>query len=278
MIVFGRWEKNNGCRAIELRIPEDPQDGGPVEHTVVGSANIHHRVLHFRQSRRAYFQTSGVTRTDKHETLSHVTQILAIGHQVSTGDFVLLRYTESNSLLVIRCHKSGEQLNSVPIDIAPPNVKELTWQIVASGRLTGIAADNFFACRNQSGLFTTLALHGIPRSLDISPINGESFLIVVDSEVIHVEYLDQGKLETVNLYISEMGSCPPVAAFLHDGLVAIAWSGGGTIYSPDNFLKPIASFSFPKSGGDPVGICSCGVNGFVILAKSGNLIRFEYEN
>ncbi|MDF1739871.1 MAG: hypothetical protein P1U86_11990 [Verrucomicrobiales bacterium] len=200
--------------------------------------------------------------------------VLAIGNWRESEDIIALEYTDAGSLVAHRYTSTLQRSSSIPLDVAAPSVLGAEWCIDAYGYAICLASDGFFARRENDGTFSTIAIGGVPTSLQISPVDDSQVIVVVNREVLLISRdTPQKPLETVNLLSLGSEEPEPVTTFLADGSIVIVHSGGGEIFAPDSFLTPKAKFSFPTDAGTPVGVVCRSGGELTILTKAGKLIH-----
>ncbi|MEO0444481.1 MAG: hypothetical protein AAF191_00240, partial [Verrucomicrobiota bacterium] len=272
--LVGRWEAGT-CRASEIQLGVDPGRGAPVTHELVGPVNRSQTILHFPSASRIYFQTNGLPRETKHESFASLENVLAVGPVFPESDFIILQRTPTHTLTVSRFSKVGDLMQSIPVDVAPPHVEAMTWHLARVGERMHFATNGFFASRARTGVFAHIALHGIPHQLAVAPNQEDEVLLVVESDVLLIVLGTNERMETINLHSVTSDEEPPVATFLHDGSIAIAWRGGGCVYASGKYRTPSATFGWPSSALQiPTGIVPCGNDGLMVLMRSGELMRY----
>lgn len=268
--------RGSSCNSSALRAPLVPGKG-VVKHVAVNSSHGSSRLLYFPELKRLHYQPIDRPNTAADEGIGNLRTILAACPHGNAGDFALLQLTSTLSLSVSIYSESAVHRRTLPIDLAPPEAPDLEWRMAGRGGHLCLSAKGFVAWRSPDGNFATMSLGESPRSLDISPIEAVSeVLISLSSDVLLIEISKSAKnMETVNLFSTSSVSTPPVSCFLPDGSVVIAHAGSGAIYSRGNWLKPCATLFLPEKTGNPIDICSQGAHGFGILTSNGKLLIFE---
>ncbi|MES2924609.1 MAG: hypothetical protein V4819_23855 [Verrucomicrobiota bacterium] len=268
--------RDNSCHSSALRTPDDPGKC-EVRHLAVSSARSTSRLFHFTAFKRLHYRALDRARTGDDDAIGTLRNVLAAGPCGGDGDFALLQFTNTSSLAVSIYSEAAVLRRTLPIDLAPPQVTGMDWRIAGKGGHLCLAAEGFVAWRYPDGQFATMGLGESPGSLHLTPLaNSQEALIALSTDVLLIEVPKPGRsLETVNLYSDPSTSCRPVACYLPDGSVVIAYPGGGVIYPPGDRVNACATLFIPADAGDPVDICPRGDGGFAILSATGKLIVFS---
>ena len=266
--------RDNGCHSSALRTPDDPGEGF-VDHLVVTSSRGSSRLFHFRKYRRLHYRALDRLRTPADDAIGTLREVIGIGPS-GEDDFAVLQYTSTSSLTLHIYSEAAELRRSLPIDFAPPEVAAMDWHIAGRGGHFCFSAGTFFAWRYPDGQFALMNLSAPAAALHLSPLpSSHEVLISTAWEVLLLEIPRAGRsIETVNLHSDPTAEDPPVACYLPDGSVVIAWEGGGRIYPPDQRSKASGTLSFPTDAGVPVRVTSRGAGGFAILTDIGKLLVF----
>jgi tetratricopeptide (TPR) repeat protein len=267
--------RDGSCHSSALRTPHIPGKS-EVRHVAVNSARGTSRLFHLSDLKRIHYQPIQRAKTAADDAISDLRNILATCPHGSDGDFALLQYTHTSSLSVSIFSEAAILRRTFPIDLASPEIAGLNWRMAGRGGHLCFSAEGFVAWRTPSGEFITMNLGESPASLNISPVESLSeILISLSTDVLLVQVSKTGKtMETVNLFSDPSLSKGPVSCYLPDGSVVIAQKGSGVVYPRGNWLKPCSTFSIPTNSGDPVDICSLGTDGFSILTSTGKLVIF----
>lgn len=268
--------RDNTCHSSALRTPDDPGKC-EVRHLAVSSARGTSRLFHFTAFMRLHYRALDRARTADDDAIGALRNVLAAGPCGEDGDFALLELTNTSSLSVSIYSEAAVLRRTVPIDLAPPQVTSMDWRIAGRGGHLCLAAEGFVAWRYPDGQFATMGIGDRPTSLHLMPLaNLNEALVTLSSEVLLIEAPKPGRnLETVNLYSDLSASSRPVACYLPDGSVVIAYPGGGVIYPPNDRVNACANLFIPADAGAPVDICPRGDGGFAILSATGKLIVFS---
>lgn len=265
---------DNACRSSALRIANDPGNT-EVRHHVVTSDQGSSRLFHFPENHAVHYMPLDRNSSPADNAIGTRRNILAAGIIGTNGEFALLEYTATSSLVLHIYSESAELRRSFPIDLAPPDVLGLDWRIAGHINHFCFTAAGFLAWRHPDGLFSTVNLGEAPTSLHLSPIlHARQALITLADEVLLLEVGKPGKPpETVNLY-SGPGT-HPIACYLQDGSIVIAHDSGGVVYAAQNLVTSCATLSLPTDAGKPIDITPRGDGGFAILTDLGNLLVFS---
>jgi tetratricopeptide (TPR) repeat protein len=267
--------RDNQCRSSALRIAADPGNT-EIRHFVTGTPRSSSRLFHFPTHKRIHYSPLNRKRAANDDALDALRHILATGPCGANGDFGLLEFTPTSSLVLHIYSEAAILRRSLPIDLAPPQVLDMDWRLAGHGQNICLTANGFLAWRHPDGEFATVNLGETPSSLHLPPVDRvREALITLSFDVLLVEIPKPGKPpETINLM-----SCPghhPVACYLPDGSIVIAHDGGGVIHPPGDRVNPCATLFLPKDSGHPIAVASRGDGGFAILTDTGNLLVFAF--
>ncbi|WP_367873505.1 hypothetical protein [Luteolibacter sp. Populi] len=266
--------RENGCHSSALHTGDDPGNGF-VDHVVVSSSRGSSRLFHFRDHRRLHYRALDRVRTADDDAIGTLEDVLAIAAHGDEGDFAVLQYTRTDSLVVHIYSEAAKLRRTVTIDLAPPDILGLEWQIAGRGDDLFFSAAKFCVWRDKEGKFSQVHLEEPARSLALSPRGSRPrMLIARKGEVLQLDVQETGEMALIAAHSTPLPDLTPTACFLADGSVVVAWKGGGEVYPAGSPHGRSATLDFPREAGSPVAICPKGNGGFAILTDSGNLLVF----
>ncbi|MDB6079605.1 MAG: hypothetical protein JWO82_3352 [Akkermansiaceae bacterium] len=265
--------RDTGCHSSALRTSDDPGDS-PVLHLAVTSPRGSSRLFHFRKHHRIHYRALDRVRTPADDALGTLRGVLAVGKYGNDGDFIILLLKGTGSLTAQIYSELAELKQSITIDLAPPGVVSQLWTIAGNDRQLCLSAGHLFAWRHPDGTFSTVQLSENVVSLAISPVAGSrEVLLTTECEVTLITAAKPGKPpQAVNLFTNP--ATAPVACFLPDGAVVVAWPGGGEIYPPGNRARVSATLDLPNDQDVWLDIAPRGTGGFALLSSRKNLVVF----
>lgn len=271
--------RDNACHSSALRTTDDP-GVSIVDHVVVTSTRGSARLFHFKAHLRLHYRALDRVRTSADDAIGTLRDVMAIARHGEDGEFSILQHTATSSITVHVYSEAAQLRRSLPIDLAPPEARDMPWHLAGRGDQFCFAVGTFFAWHHSDGQFSLTNFQDDVMSLQISPLESvQQALVTNRMEVILLDIPKPGKpVEPTHLYQNpapQGSSGVPVACYLPDGSIVIAWEGGGQIYAPGNRVTPSATLSFSKDLGDAIAISPRGGGGFAILTRYGRLLVFS---
>lgn len=265
--------RDTGCHASALRTSDDPGDS-PVHHIAVNSAHGTSRLFHFRKHQRLHYRALDRVRTAADEALGTLRGVLAVGRYGTEGDFIVLLLKDTGSLTAEVYSELAGLKRSITIDLAPPVAVSQFWCVAGNDQQLCLSAGNLFAWRHPDGTFSTAEIWDPVVSLALSPVSGSrEVLLTTESEVTLFTDARPGKPpEAVNLFTQP--ATAPVACFLPDGAIVVAWFGGGEIYPPGQRSQTSATLELPADQDLWLDIARHGNGGFALLSSRKTLVVF----
>ena len=267
--------QGRSCMGSELKTDEFSPTCRQVFHLgLIGNPNKA-RVFHFPSIKRIHFRSLNTSRTPSHDALGSLQNVLAIG-AVDDDSFMTLQYHKTNSLVSQIYGASGAKLETVVLDLAPPEMAEPRWFCAQRNSHSCFSANCFAAWRYPDGQIAACQLNEPIHKLVLTP----RFLPVhaLISSLQEVALLIPGKPgkkpQFVNLYMSD-NEHPCQATFAKNGDIVVISGHRGEISNTTNYASASATFSFPEALGHAVDISPRGASGFVILTSKGRLVLFD---
>ena len=263
------------CMGSELKADEFDALCRQVYHLgLIGNPNKA-RVFYFPSFKRIHFRSLNTSRTATHDALGGLQDILAIG-PIDHDSFMVLQYYQTSSLIAHEYDPSGVKVNSIVLDLMPPDMAEVRWFCAKRDRHSCFSAGTFAAWRYPDGEIAACHLNEPIHKLVFSPDSHRvRALISSEQEVALLTPQKAGKVpEFVNLYVSD-GGHPCQATFAKNGDIIVISGNRGEILSATNHASASATFSFPSALGHAVDISPRGARGFIILTSSGRLVVFD---
>jgi len=267
--------QGRSCMGSELKTDEFTPTCRQVFHLgLIGNPNKE-RVFHFPSTKRVHFRSLNTSRTPSHDALGSLQNVLAIG-AVDDDSFMALQYHKTNSLVAQIYGASGAKLETVVLDLAPPEMAEPRWFCAQRNNHSCFSANCFAAWRYPDGQIAACQLNEPIHKLVLTPrFLPVHALISSPQEVALLIPGKSGKVpEFVNLYMSDLGH-PCFATFAKNGDIVVISGNRGEVSKTTNYASASATFSFPEALGHTIDIAPRGASGFVILTSKGRLILFD---
>jgi len=267
--------QNRSCHSSQLKTQDYLGGRQKIQHLGLISPTAKARVFHFEETKKIHFRSLNKPRTQTHDNLGTIPNILAIGPS-GASDFIALSYSNTGAITVHRFNSDGEKCKTEVLDLAPPDITKSQWLCAERDNHSCFSANQFAAWRYPKGEIIPIQLNESVHKLVFSPADSPIKALLSGTTDICLITPNKAakKPEFVNLFTSG-NSYTPIACYTNSGDIIIACGSNGIIYTSEQIVDPAATFNFPEKLGHAVDITSCGPRGFVILTSKSHLVFFK---
>jgi len=170
--------ENKRCLSSQLRLTDYTGENDNIFHLgLLSSTGAKARIFYMQDSKKMHFRSLNKKRTSKHESIGSFQQVLAIGNSGSSN-FFFLNYNQSGALLLNEYDINADLLDSVAIDIAPPEVLGAYWSCAGKDGHVCVAVGQAALWRFPDGQYAGIQLHEPIHKISFSPTTYQTAALI----------------------------------------------------------------------------------------------------